>query len=223
MISFEWNGIKFNICTVGGGILRETIAPHSHSKNSYELHFITGGSGTLIAHNNQYHLKKGDFFVTGPNLYHAQETDLSDPVEDVFIYIQKISGKKDNYFAEAFLNTDFYIAEDFNCTDAVNILKEYRQKAPDYKTVISGLAMKLLSEITRYYLPEYADGKTDSDNLYDNRFLIIEKSFLYDEDITLTKLSENIGLCPRQTQRLLKKYYGKSFREKKREQISNKL
>ena len=32
---------------------------------------------------------------------------------------------------------------------------------------------------------------------------------MYENDITLTKLSQMIGLCDRQTQRLLKKYYGK--------------
>lgn len=222
MISFEWNGVKFNICAIGGGVLKETIASHSHSKNSYELHFITGGNGTLITQNGEYQIKKGDFFVTGPNLYHAQQTDLSNPVEDVFIYIQKISNKKENYLAESFLNTDFYIAENFDYSDAVNILTQYRQKLLDYKTIIAGLAMKLLSDIIRYYLPEYSTNSTDSDNLYDKRFLIIENSFLYDENITLTQLSEKIGLCPRQTQRLLKKYYGKGFREKKKEHIKLK-
>lgn len=221
MISFEWNGVKFNICVIGGGVLEEEIALHSHSKNSYELHFITDGKGTLITQDKEYQLQKGDFFVTGPNLYHAQKTDLSDPIQDIFIYIQKTDSKKNNYFAEAFLNTDFYITRDFDYSDAAAILSEYRQKALNYKTVIAGLAMKLLTEITRCYMPAGSENASAGDNLYDKRFIIIEDYFLYNKNITLTQLSEKIGLCPRQTQRLLKKYYGKTFMEKKKEQQNN--
>ena len=47
--------------------------------------------------------------------------------------------------------------------------------------------------------------------------MIIEKMFLYEKDFTLSQLSSNLGLCERQTQRLLKKYYGKTFTQKKKE------
>ena len=40
------------------------------------------------------------------------------------------------------------------------------------------------------------------------------------ENVTLTELSEKIGLSERQTQRLLRKYYGKNFREIKRNILS---
>ena len=96
------------------------------------------------------------------------------------------------------------------------ILEEYREKRPDYATAVTGLAIKLLTDISRLLLPkdfkDIVDGFTG-----DRRFVLIEQAFLYDENITLTELSEKIGLCERQTQRLLKKYYGKTFREKKRE------
>ncbi|MCM1284888.1 MAG: AraC family ligand binding domain-containing protein [Acetobacter sp.] len=218
MISFEWNSIKFNIADIGGGRLEEEIARHSHSKNSYELHFITGGIGTLITDDGEYSLKKGDFFVTGPNLYHSQKSDLTNPIEDIFIYIQKIEGRTDNIFASEFLNKVFYIAEDFDYTSAQEMLSEYRQKRPDYKSAVAGLAMKILTQIVRCYIPDNVIDSVDSDNLCEKRFIIIENAFLYNKNITLTQLSEKIGVCPRQTQRLLKQYYGKSFRQKKKEQ-----
>lgn len=220
MITFEWNGTKWNIGDLGGGELLEDIGGHAHSKNSYELHFITGGRGTLITEDKTYALKKGDFFVTGPNIYHAQKTDAAHPTEDVFVYLQKVGGQGNTLFASAFLNTHFYFTEHFDHTIAKALLEEYRQKQPDYQSAVQGLSIQLLTQIVRSYLPPDITENTDSENLYDKRFIIIENSFLYNPHMTLTQLSERIGVCPRQTERLLKKYYGKTFREKKKEQIN---
>ena len=87
----------------------------------------------------------------------------------------------------------------------------------DYKSAIGGLAMKLLTDITRLFLPDTFSEAISPENLNDRRFIIIEQEFLFNPKPTLTELSGKLGICERQTQRLLKKYYGKSFREKKRE------
>lgn len=218
MISFIWNTVKFNIADIGGGKLESDIAGHAHSKNSYELHFITGGRGTLVTQTEQYDLKKGSFFVTGPEVYHAQKTDSAHPVEDVFLYFQKANTQTNNVFADAFLSKSFFITQNFDHTLAKKILEEHRNKLPDYKSAVAGMAMALLTQVVRLYVPEAFAAETDKDNLFDKRFVIIENAFLYQKNITLSALSEKIGVCPRQTQRLLKKYYGKSFREKKNEQ-----
>ncbi len=217
MISFVWNNVCFNICALGSGILKEKIAGHEHSKNSYELHFITGGKGKLITEDKTYNLKKGDFFVTGPNFYHAHETNDESPLEDIYVYLQKVGEKKTNAFSSAFLSKQFYFTEKFDYSSASMLVEENNKRLPDYKSAAAGLAMKLMTDIVRCYLPEEFSEKSENDNLYDKRFIIIEKYFLYSNDLTLSGLSEEIGLCTRQTERLLKKYYGKSFREKKRE------
>lgn len=97
------------------------------------------------------------------------------------------------------------------------LLSEWKNKNPDYKSVISGLMIIILTQITRLLLPKDFQEFANKENLNDKRFAIIEQAFLYENEITLTKLSQMIGLCDRQTQRLLKKYYGKSFREIKEE------
>lgn len=222
MILFEYNGVKFNICMIGGGRLTEDIAAHSHSKNSYELHFITGGQGLLITDEKEYSLTDGCFFITGPHFCHAQKSNKKDLLEDIYIYIQKISDKNSNIFSNAFLNTDFFITDRFDYTTAKIMYDEYTNKKLDYKTALAGLALKLLTEIVRVYFPKEISLKTDNDNLYEKRFIIIENYFLYNSNITLTELSDKLGLCTRQTQRLLKKYYGKNFREKKKEIIKYK-
>lgn len=217
MINFKWNGIDFSITDIGGGKLGEDIPRHAHAKGSYELHFITGGKGKLITDDKEYNLKIGDFFITGENIYHQQMADKEHPVEDVFLMLQANNTAKATAVGSVFLSNRFCFLSDFDITYAIAILKEYRQKLPDFKSAVAGLTMKTLTDITRLMLPEEFTDTINDSNLNDKRFVLIEQAFLYSDNLTLTKLANTIGLCERQTQRLLKKYYGKSFREIKKE------
>ena len=53
--------------------------------------------------------------------------------------------------------------------------------------------------------------------LPEQNYSLIEESFLYGyRDLTLEELSSHLGLSPRQTERLLRSQYGKTFRQKKK-------
>ena len=83
MIEFTWNNVAFLVTDIGGGVLGKSIPRHAHALNCYELHFITNGRGELETYDRVYHLKRGDFFITGPNYCHAQSACVDDPVEAV--------------------------------------------------------------------------------------------------------------------------------------------
>ncbi len=217
MINILWNNVLFNITDVGGGILGEDIPRHAHSKDSYELHFILDGRGWLVTDTTRYELSGGDFFITGPNVYHAQSADQNNPVRDVFIMLQCTNPDKSNAISSTFLETHFCYYKDVDNTYAKAVLSEFKNKKADYKSAVSGLVLKLLADIIRLLLPPEFNDFAFDDNLDDRRFILIEQAFLYNSELTLTQLSKKIGLCERQTQRLLKKYYGKTFREKKKE------
>lgn len=217
MIEFMWNNVLFDITDIGGGFLGTDIPRHAHSKNSYELHFILDGSGELITDTKCYLLKAGDFFITGPDVYHEQNADRANPVKDVFIMLQAVDTDKANSISSIFLENYFCFFEYVDASIAQEILSEYRHKKVDFKNAIRGLSIKLLTDIARMLLPVGFNESISSENLNDRRFVIIEQSFLYIPDLTLSELAGRIGVCERQTQRLLKKYYGKTFREKKRE------
>lgn len=218
MISFLWHGLQFSVSKIGGGVLHGEIALHAHSKNSYELHYITAGRGELQTDTAVYKLAAGDFFLTGPQFLHAQRSDVRAPMEDIFIYIQKDAVLKPDAIGDTFCETNFWFCHDFPSEVFVMLQTEYHCQALDYNTAVGGLLSKLLTDIVRHYLPKtYIDANMSSTNLNDRRFWLIENAFLYEKNITLRALSEKIGLCERQTERLLQKYYGKSFREMKRE------
>jgi AraC-like DNA-binding protein len=217
MIKFNWNNVVFDITDIGGGVLNGEIPRHAHSKNSYELHFILDGKGELDIDTEKFALSKGDFFITGPNVYHSQSSDKDNPVDDIFIMLQAVNGDKANAISAVFLATHFCHIDEFDMAIPKEILTEYRNKDVDYKSAVSGLAIKLLTDIVRKLLPSNFADSSSTENLNDRRFVIIEQAFLYIPNLTLSQLSNKIGLCERQTQRLLKKYYGKNFREKKKE------
>lgn len=217
MIEFEWNGVRFTLADCGSGKLDDIIPMHCHSQNSYELHFILGGSGTLLTGSGEYKMHAGNFFVTGPGVKHSQIPDKNDPVKDIFIYIQKKNEPKLNDMAKLFLETRFFYHQEFETGCAAEIVREFKGKMPGREYAAAGLMMNLLTRVTRLYSPfdDYVDRKNE--NLNDMRFLIIENMFLYERGFTLKELSQKLGVCERQTQRLLKRYYGKTFREKIKE------
>ena len=221
MISFKWNDFDFTLLTLGKGVFRKDMAGHSHSKNSYELHFIVDGEGTLTTDTSVFELRKGDFFVTGPNVYHQQSTNPEKPLTEYFLYIQASDKKTNNALVSTFLSNHFYLQRSCNLTELVEkILHESNEGKWGYENIIAALMQILMTEITRLYWPDFKVTKEHAENLNDRRFILIEQAFINDpEGITLPKLSGIIGLCERQTQRLLEKYYGTSFSQKKAESI----
>ncbi len=213
MIEFHWAGITFLLADCGGGRLLNDIPMHYHSKNSYELHFITDGKGTLQTENNEYSLQKGDFFITGPLIKHAQISDKSNFLQDIFIYLQVKKANDKNNGAELFLNTDFCFYNKFDFTIPSQIILEYKNNFTSKEDMISGLLKQLLTLIIRIYDENSPDSSFLSDSLDEQRFLIIENMFLYEKNLTLSALASKLGLSERQTQRFLKAHYDKSFRD----------
>lgn len=218
MITFKWNDFDFTLVHFGKGVFNEDMAGHSHAKNIYELHYIIDGKGTLTTDTKVYNLSKGDFFVTGPNVYHQQSTNSQEPLTEIYLYLQAAEKKNSGALVSSFLSTHFCFMKapelEILFTETVD---EWENKSFGYKSVIGAMMEILLTKITRLYVPEFIDMPDNDDTLNDRRFLIIEHAFITNPDITLAELSEHIGLCERQTQRLLMKYYGKTFREKKKE------
>lgn len=218
-MNFTWNDYDFTIVQFGRGQIQQNIPKHQHSINSYELHFITKGSGTLIINDKEYSLKQNDFFVTGPLVYHEQLTNPQDNVEELFLYLQGSDKKTKNLIASTFLQEHFYFEEDsklgfyFDNIDAEN----FHRKA-GYESKIKAWIQLLLTDLVRLYAPNLKNDRKTEQLLYDKRFLMIDNAFIHSApSITLTELADRIGLSERQTQRIIEKYYHKSFKEKKEE------
>ncbi|MFQ7551214.1 MAG: AraC family ligand binding domain-containing protein [Blautia marasmi] len=78
-------GIQFHIVSVGRGNTGH-IKMHSHSIASYEIHYIESGQGVLRLRRDEYTLKKGTFYLTGPGIAHEQITISEEPMREIVMY-----------------------------------------------------------------------------------------------------------------------------------------
>lgn len=211
---------KYKIVNVSSGTFDSDINGHSHGSESYEIHYCFGGKGELITDNSSYPLGENSLYITGPNIWHRQIISKSDPLNEICLYIQKTVTGTD-ILSAAFNSTHFWIGE--GNSSIKNFFSElhftaYQSSlyAKEKQIHIAGL---IVTELSFLYSPNLVADKKESPD--DKKFAIIENSFIYDySTVTLPELSCQLGLSVRQTQRILKQYYGVTFREK---QISARL
>lgn len=224
-ISFSIEQIHFTIISICLEKLSRPIPKHSHSKSSYELHYISYGYGTLITADREYHITPGTLFMTGPGIPHEQVSEPSDPMTEYCIYFQ-VNHHSDTLvhtLMNDFLNHLFWIgnAESMIHKLMKQIFYELETHPAGYDLMLPALLQQLILQVARHYQPENTHstkGISSLTNVQDLTYLIIEEAFLYDYRVlTLDSLAEKVGLGTRQTERLLQKHYNKTFLQKRTE------
>ncbi len=204
--------------------LHRSFPSHSHSRNSWEIHYIAYGKGTITLNHCTHQVGPDSLFITGPHMEHSQIPDPEDPMAEYCIYLKfecrnhPLIQEKNPEFLNRFLSTDHFIGQDSQNLHPLmqTLFHELETRSIGYRTVLESLLTQLLVLTVRNLeLPENMEPTADF-SLSDRNDLIIEESFLYEyRDLTLEKLSSRLALSPRQTERLLQKHYGKTFLQKK--------
>ena len=226
-LAFTIGDVAFTVLSISNEQMLNPIPRHSHSRNSYEIHYISYGYGTLIADEIKYDIIPGTFFMTGPGIFHEQISDPNDPMREYGVYL-KVSLSQDGIKDEtlkAFLDRKFFLGPaDMEIYELMkSLINELEQRPFGYRLMSSAILQQLILQISRQYQRtenEKISGTNANlpNNHEDQTYLIIEEAFLYNyRDITLEKLSEMLGLSCRQTERLLLKHYNKTFLQKKKE------
>lgn len=226
-IHFSLENIDFHTLNISVEKLDHLIPMHSHSNNSYEIHYISYGNGTLFCNKNSYELTPGTLYVTGPKVEHEQVSVKDDPMTEYCIYLKVQTDTKlaRGTVVEKFLNNIFW----FGTGDTIyhelmkQIITELEHRPLGYELLLKSLLQQVIIYLSRKYqdsdeLSDANAGSANASMVNDLTYLIIEEAFLYDyKDVTLKSLSEQIGLGMRQTERLLKLHYNKTFQQKKTE------
>lgn len=224
-ITFTIENITFKTISICLEKLTSPMPMHSHSKNSYEIHYISYGYGTLRSNDTTYDIIPGTLFVTGPEVEHEQISLVEDPMTEYCIYLKVVPNSKSNKksFVGSFLNQFFWFGDGDTIYHELmkQIISELELRSPGYELLLKALLEQVILYLTRKY-QESKQIKSASSNSSkvsnDLTYLIIEEAFLYNyKDITLEELSKQIGLGIRQTERLLKLHYHKTFQQKKTE------
>jgi AraC-like DNA-binding protein/mannose-6-phosphate isomerase-like protein (cupin superfamily) len=86
-IAFHWGGygvrmLKFHHIRFSAG---KIIPFHKHS--DYEFHYIPRGKGKVILGNEQFALTEGMMYLTGPGVFHYQEADEFEAMDELCLHI----------------------------------------------------------------------------------------------------------------------------------------
>ena len=225
-IVFSIENVDFHTLSICLEKLDTPMPMHSHSKNSYEIHYISYGCGTLITSNDRYDITPGTLFVTGPKVMHEQISVPEDPMIEYCIYIKvdTESKAKKGSLADSFLRQDFWFGNGDNAFHELmkRLLIELENREIGYELAIQALLSQVILYLTRKY--READTVANAAQTFpsgrtaDLTYLLIEEAFLYNYmDVTLDSLASQLNLGPRQTERLLKLHYNKTFQQKKTE------
>lgn len=226
-LSFTLENTSFQVLSISLEKMVTPIPRHSHSTNSYELHYVSFGYGKLIADGQSYDVVPGTFYMTGPGVFHEQVSDPKDPMIEYGVYLQVLQdgALPDNGLVEKFLATKFWFGEADAALHEImkRILSELELRPLGYESMLPALLQELILTILRLYQQRElamapARGSESKKIPDDMTYLKIEEAFLYNyRDLTLEQLASLVNLGTRQTQRLLQKHYGKNFSQKKTE------
>lgn len=226
-IQFSIDHLQFHALNFVLERFLRSIPKHSHSSNSYEIHYIPFGYGQAKIDGILHDIVPNTLYVTGPHIDHEQVPLKEDPMVEYCIYF-KIEQKdpetpKRNQvsYVHIFEKTKFWFGQDTQNLHQLmqQIFFELENQYTGYMTQVETLLQQLVVLLIRNYEEKQeSQNHFKPSNLTDSKYLIIEECFLYNyQDITLDTLSERLGLSPRQTERLMDKYYGKTFLQKKTE------
>jgi AraC-like DNA-binding protein/mannose-6-phosphate isomerase-like protein (cupin superfamily) len=202
----------------------DCIVPlHSHSKNSFEIHYIPEGYGTAFISGAEYPICPNTLFITGPYIEHSQTPLLKDPMIEYCIYfkLHVYNNKKIDEVTSSLLANTFWFGLDRQNIHMLLqlIFHELAYSPIGNQQALSSLFQLLMVHVIRNFTtPPISQAAPFSRRILNEPFLLIEESFLNDyQSLTLKQLAERISLSTRQTERLLKQYYNSSFQKKKTE------
>lgn len=155
---------------------------------------------------------------------HSQVPDSKDPMCEYCIYLKTghstapCHSSCEKSLAEIFRNTPFWFGQDNQ--DIHTLMKqlffELEHRYTGYMVQAQILLKQLIIKLVRNYEgTAISSSPVEAPSLIDNKYLIIEECFLYEyRTLTLDGLASRLGLGIRQTERLLKIHYGRTFLQK---------
>lgn len=216
--TFYFNENKIQLFKIFSGTLNETVPMHSHTKNGYEIHFIDYGSGILETDSSRYKLSKNSLFITGPNLLHKQIPDKTQPMHELCVYFKIPDLKHNTGIVSKFSAQNFWIGK-----SNAEIRRLFRQMVSESEKsgllqddILSSLSIRLITEIARLYVPDSAGNIQEKTNidLNESRSWILDQLLSDDcSKVTLDDFAKQMGVSQRQAERIIKDYYGSSFKK----------
>lgn len=218
---FDLGGLQVAPVHVRIEQLRPIIAAHTHSNTSYEIHYARQGQGTVTIDGVSRPVEADTLYITGPGVVHAQVSGRDTPIVEYCLYLncRRMSARRDDPFA-LFAETTFWMGRDEGRLLPLldRLIQENRRMLPGAAEMSETILKQIIILLTRMYRADADSAPSPSPAPLLTRagFLpIIEDAFFYRyRTLTLSDLSGLLNLSARQTQRLLRQNFGKTFSQK---------
>ena len=228
--NFIWNDVKlFTIYSAKSGLLKHSSLNHYH--RHYELFMFEKGGGRAIFDGKTVEFGEDTAIIVPPGKNHAIEVaegqwscmmSICFNVEPVSDYKKQNGERLWNYFNDLLPKNEVVILKNDFFGNFVHRFVTENEADPELASaLIVNLLQNLFLSILRV-LNSTAD-KTGSVSINSYKSSAISNNVVISKTIddyinkpgcTLTGLAERLNMCPRNTQKVLKKIYGMSFTEK---------
>lgn len=219
--SFAMGSLLISPVHVRIEVLPPVIAAHQHANTSYEIHYTAQGHGTVTINGQTYPVAADTLYITGPDVEHIQTSQRDDPIREYCLYLdcQRV-WRGDNDPLALFADTPFWMGQDEGGVFPLmeQLIRENRCPQPDTAEMSETLLRQIIIVLTRLYrrrvsartVPISAPALTRA-----GLMPVIEDAFFYRyRELTLDSLAALLNLSNRQTQRVLKQHFGKTFSQK---------
>ena len=219
--SFELGSLVITPVYVRIEQLRPIIAAHRHSNTSYEIHYTERGRGTVTIDELTRPVGPDTLYITGPGVVHAQRTQAPDAITEYCLYLncQRVRATPDPF--ALFAKTAFWMGEDGGRIYPLlrRLIEENRAPQPGLREMSEALLKEIIILLTRMYRQDAAPALSAAARApaltRAGLMPIIEDAFFYRyRTLTLQELAGLLNLSVRQTQRVLRDNFGKTFSQK---------
>lgn len=221
-IRFFVEGTLVRVLTFASERPVKKVPRHSHGPGCYELHYILSGKGRVFINGKFYDMSPNRFYIAGPCSEHMEISSSEDLMHEYCVYYKiDTASLPRTPLLSAFLSIRAWAEQDHS--QILPLLtaasREIRERLPGYEEQMSAILKQLFISLTRLYQQGNPTNRVSAKNVPpDRRSVIAEDYFLYEyKNAYLEELSKRLGLSPRQTERFLKGFYGKTFLQKRTE------
>ena len=199
-----------------------------HNHPYFELHFIVEAQGHFMVRDALISARKGDFILFGPKVYHSFRPAKGDNVKRGYI---KFDFRQEKYVDDSFPQNEIMnIRKILNDTDVIKIpgsqrlsslLEECRYELVQSPLLVyaalqnslASLIIQIVRSICTIRSGEYKPTRIRSQK--SDRYTIIDEFFNnYERCCRIEELASLLDLSTRQVERILKKNYDCTFKQK---------
>lgn len=215
-VSFSYCGASVHILKTASVAVTNTAQPLSNVKDCYELHYIVGGTGSLYLGNELFPLKKGTLYVAGSNALPRLIPDKESPIFEMRICLVLKNADKSDVL-QYFTSQPNFVGSSNSRVRRLfrRIIAESKEASRWSENVVSALVIALIAEIAKLYTPHEEIFPTRSESVFfDNRSKVLDNFFMDDNiNSSLEDFAKNLGVCPRQAERIIAQAYGSTFKK----------